>query len=40
MDNPPSHKIINKFSNIQKQFAVSHTTSLIQPLEQGIIRAF
>jgi len=39
VDNCPSHPTIT-LSNIKLQFLPPNTTSLIQPLDQGVIRAF
>lgn len=39
MDNCPAHNNLGNFSNIKIAFLPHNTTSLIQPLDQGIIRA-
>ena len=40
LDNAASHSHELKFSNIELKFLPANTTSVLQPLDQGIIRAF
>ena len=40
MDNVPCHPVDIILSNIRLQYFPPNTTSVLQPLDQGIIRAF
>ena len=38
LDNCPAHPRINSLTNIRLEFLPANTTSLIQPLDQGVIK--
>jgi len=40
LDNCPSHNIPNEFSNIKLVFLPANATSVLQPLDQGVIKNF
>lgn len=40
IDNAGCHKITKSLKNITVEFLPAHTTALIQPIDQGIVRCF
>lgn len=40
IDNCPAHNLVGQYSNIEVHFLPPNTTSVIQPMDQGIIKSF
>ena len=40
IDNAPSHRFLNDYSNIKIFFLPPNTTGTLQPMDQGVIRSF